>query len=137
MGVCGKWKTSKTPGRIREEALLRDKRIYVTPWLPLLSELEEDPGRAKEEVCGRAASAVILKYASNAFLGNTDEEGNDKTKKQTKNSENDSSPAPLYIYTASVYCRGNEPVFKNGKGRVACYARKKQPQIQIYGFSAG
>ena len=34
-------------------ALLREKRIYVTPWLPLLWEREEGPGRTLEEVLAR------------------------------------------------------------------------------------
>ena len=36
--------------RDRSMALLRDKHIYVTPWLPLLDESAEAPGRTAEEV---------------------------------------------------------------------------------------
>lgn len=67
------WKTSapkeSMERRDRSLALLRDKRIYVTPWLPLLSEQEEDPGRAKEEVCGRAAALLAVALYSECRLG--------------------------------------------------------------------
>ena len=55
--------------RDRSMALLRDKHIYVTPWLPLLWERAEEPGRTAEEVCGRAAALLIVSLYSECRLG--------------------------------------------------------------------
>lgn len=55
--------------RNRSVALLREKHIYVTPWLPLLSEREEEPGRTVEEVCGRAAALLAVSLYSECRLG--------------------------------------------------------------------
>ncbi len=55
--------------RDRSMALLRDKHIYVTPWLPLLDESAEAPGRTAEEVCGRAAALLIVSLYSECRLG--------------------------------------------------------------------
>lgn len=55
--------------RDRSMALLREKHIYVTPWLPLLWEKAEDPGRTVEEVCGRAAALLVLALYSECRVG--------------------------------------------------------------------
>ncbi len=55
--------------RDRSMALLREKHIYVTPWLPLLWERAEEPGRTLEEVCGRAAALLIVSLYSECRLG--------------------------------------------------------------------
>ena len=55
--------------RDRSMALLRDRHIYVTPWLPLLWERAEEPGRTAEEVCGRAAALLIVSLYSECRLG--------------------------------------------------------------------
>lgn len=49
--------------------LLRERRIYVTPWLPLLWEKAEEPGRTVEEVCGRAAALLIVSLYSECRVG--------------------------------------------------------------------
>ena len=54
--------------RDRSMALLRDKHIYVTPWLPLLDETASQPGRTVEEVCGRAAALLIVALYSECRL---------------------------------------------------------------------
>ncbi len=67
------WKTSapkeSLERRNRSMALLRDKRIYVTSWLPLLSRKEADPGRTVEEVCRRAAALLAVALYSECRLG--------------------------------------------------------------------
>ena len=55
--------------RNKSMALLRDKHIYVTPWLPLLWERAEEPGRTLEEVCGRAAALLIVSLYSECRVG--------------------------------------------------------------------
>ena len=55
--------------RDRSMELLREKHIYVTPWLPLLSERAADPGRTVEEVCGRAAALLVLSLYSECRVG--------------------------------------------------------------------
>ena len=49
--------------------LLQKKHVYVTPWLPLLAERAEEPGRTVEEVCGRAAALLILSLYSECRVG--------------------------------------------------------------------
>ena len=71
--VPGDWGKDALPEYIerrdRSMALLRDKHIYVTPWLPLLWERAEEPGRTVEEVCGRAAALLIVSLYSECRLG--------------------------------------------------------------------
>ena len=55
--------------RNKSMALLRDRHIYVTPWLPLLWERAEEPGRTLEEVCGRAAALLVVSLYSECRLG--------------------------------------------------------------------
>ena len=55
--------------RDKSVALLRDRHIYVTPWLPLLWERAEEPGRTLEEVCGRAAALLIVSLYSECRVG--------------------------------------------------------------------
>ena len=55
--------------RNRSMALLRDRHIYVTPWLPLLWERAEEPGRTVEEVCRRAAALLIVSLYSECRVG--------------------------------------------------------------------
>ena len=55
--------------RNKSMALLRDRHIYVTPWLPLLWERAEEPGRTVEEVCGRAAALLIVSLYSECRVG--------------------------------------------------------------------
>lgn len=55
--------------RDKSVALLRDRHIYVTPWLPLLWERAEEPGRTVEEVCGRAAALLIVSLYSECRVG--------------------------------------------------------------------
>lgn len=55
--------------RDKSMALLRDRHIYVTPWLPLLWERAEEPGRTVEEVCGRAAALLIVSLYSECRVG--------------------------------------------------------------------
>ena len=55
--------------RDKSMALLREKHIYVTPWLPLLWEKAEEPGRTVEEVCGRAAALLVLSLYSECRVG--------------------------------------------------------------------
>jgi hypothetical protein len=71
--VPGDWSKDALPEYIerrdRSMALLQDKHIYVTPWLPLLWERAEEPGRTVEEVCGRAAALLIVSLYSECRLG--------------------------------------------------------------------
>ena len=55
--------------RNKSIALLRDRHIYVTPWLPLLHERAEEPGRTVEQVCGRAAALLIVSLYSECRVG--------------------------------------------------------------------
>ena len=55
--------------RDKSMALLRDRHIYVTPWLPLLWERAEEPGRTVEEVCRRAAALLIVSLYSECRVG--------------------------------------------------------------------
>lgn len=55
--------------RDRSVSLLREKHIYVIPWLPLLHERAEDPGRTVEEVCGRTAALLALSLYSECRVG--------------------------------------------------------------------
>lgn len=55
--------------RNKSMELLREKHIYVTPWLPLLWEKAEEPGRSVEEVCARAAALLILSLYSECRVG--------------------------------------------------------------------
>ena len=55
--------------RNKSMALLRDRHIYVTPWLPLLWERAEEPGRTVEEVCRRAAALLIVSLYSECRVG--------------------------------------------------------------------
>ena len=55
--------------RDKSMALLRDRHIYVTPWLPLLWERAEEPGRTLAEVCGRAAALLIVSLYSECRVG--------------------------------------------------------------------
>lgn len=49
--------------------LLRNSHIYVTPWLPLLDEQSQEPGRTLAEVCGRAAALLVVSLYSECRLG--------------------------------------------------------------------
>lgn len=55
--------------RNRSVALLRERHIYVTPWLPLLDEESRTSGRTVEEVCGRAAALLVVSLYSECRLG--------------------------------------------------------------------
>lgn len=55
--------------RNKSMALLLDKHIYVTPWLPLLHEQSQEPGRTVEEVCGRAAALLAVSLYSECRIG--------------------------------------------------------------------
>ena len=71
--VPGSWAEDALPEylerRDRSMDLLRDKHIYVTPWLPLLWERAEEPGRTLEEVCRRAAALLIVSLYSECRVG--------------------------------------------------------------------
>ena len=71
--VPGSWAEDALPEylerRDRSMGLLRDRHIYVTPWLPLLWERAEEPGRTLEEVCGRAAALLIVSLYSECRVG--------------------------------------------------------------------
>lgn len=54
----------------RSMAFLKEKHIYVTPWLPFLSESEQDgPARTAREICGRAAALLAVSLYSECRLG--------------------------------------------------------------------
>lgn len=54
----------------RSMAWLKEKHIYVTPWLPFLIESEQDgPARTAREICGRAAALLIVSLYSECRLG--------------------------------------------------------------------
>lgn len=55
--------------RNKSMELLWERHIYVTPWLPLLWEKAEEPGRSAAEVCGRAAALLILSLYSECRVG--------------------------------------------------------------------
>lgn len=55
--------------RNKSMTLLREKRVYVTPWLPLLHEKSADPGRTVEEVCARAAALLVVSLYSECRVG--------------------------------------------------------------------
>ncbi|MCI9439286.1 MAG: DUF4272 domain-containing protein [Lachnospiraceae bacterium] len=55
--------------RNRSMELLQKKHVYVTPWLPLLWEKAEEPGRSVEEVCARAAALLIISLYSECRVG--------------------------------------------------------------------
>ena len=55
--------------RDRSVVRLREAGIYVTPWLPLLDENEEQQGRTLEEVCGRAAALLAVALYSECRVG--------------------------------------------------------------------
>lgn len=55
--------------RNKSMELLRERHIYVTPWLPLLWEKAEEPGRSAAEVCGRAAALLIVSLYSECRVG--------------------------------------------------------------------
>lgn len=55
--------------RNRSLALLRERHIHVTPWLPLLDEAGQVPGRTVGEVCGRAAALLVVSLYSECRLG--------------------------------------------------------------------
>lgn len=55
--------------RNRSMKLLWDRHVYVTPWLPLLWEKAEEPGRTAEEVCARAAALLIVSLYSECRIG--------------------------------------------------------------------
>lgn len=55
--------------RDRSMAFLREKRVYVTPWLPLLHERSTEPGRTVEEVCRRAVALLIVSLYSECRVG--------------------------------------------------------------------
>ena len=55
--------------RNKSMELLRERHIYVTPWLPLLWEKAEEPGRSAAEVCGRAAALLIVSLYSECRMG--------------------------------------------------------------------
>lgn len=56
--------------RDRSMAWLKEKHIYVTPWLPLLSESVKDgPARTTREICGRAAALLVVSLYSECRLG--------------------------------------------------------------------
>ena len=71
--IPGSWAEDALPEYIerrdRSMDLLRDRHIYVTPWLPLLWERAEEPGRTLEEVCGRAAALLIVSLYSECRVG--------------------------------------------------------------------
>lgn len=54
----------------RSMTFLKEKHIYVTPWLPFLSESEQDgPARTTREICGRAAALLAVSLYSECRLG--------------------------------------------------------------------
>ncbi len=55
--------------RNKSVELMREKHVYVSPWLPLLWENAEKEGRAAEEVCARAAALLIVSLYSECRLG--------------------------------------------------------------------
>lgn len=55
--------------RNKSIALLQEKRVYVTPWLPLLHEQSTEPGRTVEEVCGRAVALLVVSLYSEGRMG--------------------------------------------------------------------
>lgn len=51
-------------------AWLKERRIYVSPWLPFLSEIEANgPARTTREICGRAAALLAISLYSECRLG--------------------------------------------------------------------
>ncbi len=56
--------------RDRSMAFLKEKHIYVTPWLPFLSEsVQEGPARTTREICGRAGALLAVSLYSECRLG--------------------------------------------------------------------
>ena len=55
--------------RNKSVELMREKHVYVSPWLPLLWENAEKEGRTAEEVCARAAALLIVSLYSECRLG--------------------------------------------------------------------
>lgn len=56
--------------KARSMTWLKEKHIYVTPWLPFLTELEKDgPARTTREICGRAAALLAVSLYSESRLG--------------------------------------------------------------------
>lgn len=55
--------------RNKSVELMREKHIYVSPWLPLLWECAEEPGRTAKEVCARAAALLIVSLYSECRVG--------------------------------------------------------------------
>lgn len=54
----------------RSMAWLKEKRIYVSPWLPFLCEIEANgPARTTREICGRAAALLAVSLYSECRLG--------------------------------------------------------------------
>lgn len=54
----------------RSMAFLKEKHIYVTPWLPFLSEsVQEGPARTTREICGRAGALLAVSLYSECRLG--------------------------------------------------------------------
>lgn len=54
----------------RSMAWLKERRIYVSPWLPFLSEIEANgPARTTREICGRAAALLAISLYSECRLG--------------------------------------------------------------------
>lgn len=51
-------------------AWLKERHLYVTPWLPMLSETEKDgPARTVREICGRAGALLAVSLYSECRLG--------------------------------------------------------------------
>lgn len=48
--------------------LLRQRHIYVTPWLPLLED-RDTPARTVREICGRAGALLVVSLYSECRLG--------------------------------------------------------------------
>lgn len=55
--------------RNRSMKLLQERRVYVTPWLPLLWEKAQEQGRTTQEVCSRAAALLIISLYSECRVG--------------------------------------------------------------------
>lgn len=56
--------------RDRSMAWLKERHLYVTPWLPMLSETEKDgPARTVREICGRAGALLAVSLYSECRLG--------------------------------------------------------------------
>lgn len=56
--------------RDRSMAWMKERHLYVSPWLPLLTETEkEGPARTVREICGRAGALLAVSLYSECRLG--------------------------------------------------------------------